>query len=294
MRSAVLFVFLTGVFFSYDVIAQEDLHDLFSEDSPESIYTIATFKSTRIINGQSVELVPASEMIFTVSHHFGKVNSGLKEFFGLDQSTVRLGLEYGIKDWLGINLGRSSFNKMVDGSVKVRVLRQQTGAKQIPLSAVFYSSVNINTMPWMHPQLDERFIHRIIYAHQLLLSRKFTSDFSLQIMPTLIHYNLVALESDHNDIPAIGIGGRYKFFPRFAVNAEYYFVPASYRKTDTDQSLSIGFDIETGGHVFQLFLTNSMAIYDPGFIAETYGKWSNADIYFGFNITRVFTLKKGF
>lgn len=280
--------------FTMGATAQEDLQNLFEDDNPETFYAFATFKSTRIINGQSVEMVPSSEMIFTVSHHFGRVNSGIKEFFGLDQSTVRIGLEYGVNDWLGVEIGRSSFNKMVDGSLKLRFLRQQTGARNFPFTAVLYSSMNINTMAWSEPDRDNLFRHRVSYAHKLLLARKFTSDFSVQLTPALIHYNLVEMEGDHNDVPVLGIGGRYKIFPRWAVNAEYFYIPASYRKTDSDLSMSIGFDIETGGHVFQLFLTNSMPLYDPGYISETYGKWTKGDIYFGFNITRVFTLKKSF
>jgi hypothetical protein len=272
------------------LIAQDDLQDLFGDDPETANYATATFKTTRIILGQSVELPPSGEMIFVVSHHFGKINTGIKEFFGLDQSTVRLGLEYGLHDRVGLSIGRSSYNKMVDGGFKVQLLRQQVGVKTIPVTAVLYSSVNIKTAPWGDPERDYRFVHRMAYAHQLLIARKFSSNLSVQLTPTLVHFNLVPLKSDHNDIPALGIGGRYKILPRLTLNGEYYYIPGKFRKVDSDPSLSIGFDLETGGHVFQLFFSNSYPIYDPGFIAETYGKWSKGDVYFGFNITRVFTL----
>ncbi len=272
--------------------AQDDLQGMLGDDQPVKNYTIATFKSTRIINGQSVELAPAGEMIFTVSHHFGKINGGLKEYFGLDESTIRMGFEYGVNDWLGLGIGRSGFNKVVDGSVKIRLLRQQTGKKNIPLTAIWYSAVNVTTADFEDNNKEYRFVHRLAYAHQLLLARKFTSNLSVQLSPTFIHFNLVTLETDPNNIPALGAGFRYKLMPRFTVNGEYYYIPDKYRIKDTDPSFSIGVDVETGGHVFQLFLTNSMAIYDPGFIAETYGRWLKGDIYFGFNLTRVFTLVK--
>jgi len=271
-------------------MAQDDLQDLFGEEPAAKDYAIATFKTTRIILGQSVELPPSGEMIFVISHHFGKVNSGLKEFFGLDQSTVRLGLEYGLHNRVGLSIGRSSFNKMVDGGVKVSLLRQQKGASSIPVTAVLYSSMNIKTIPWSIPEYDYLFAHRISYVHQLLIARKFNANLSLQIAPTLVHYNLVSLKTDYNDIPAVGFGGRFKILPRLTINGEYYYIPEKFRNADSDPSLSVGFDLETGGHVFQLFFTNSYAIYDPGFIAETYGKWGKGDVYFGFNITRVFTL----
>jgi hypothetical protein len=270
----------------------EDLQSLFDDAPATPDYAIATFKSTRIINGQSVEMTPTNEMIFTVSHHFGRINSGIKEFFGLDQSTVRLGLEYGLTDWLTLEAGRSSFNKMVDGSLKFRLLRQQTGKKNIPFTLLWYSSANISTSPWPDLERDYLFAHRIAYVHQLLIARKFSSNLSFQITPGMVHYNLVPLEKAYNTIPVLGLGGRYKILPRLALNAEYIYVPSRFKRPDTDASLSLGFDVETGGHVFQLFLTNSMAMYDPGFLTETFGKWSKGDIYFGFNITRVFTLTR--
>jgi hypothetical protein len=270
--------------------AQDEPQNL-SDEEDEIRYAYAVFKSTRIINGQSVEIAPKGEMILTISHHFGRINSGISNFFGLDQSTVRLGLEYGITDRIGISIGRSSFNKMVDGGLKVRLIRQQAGAKRFPVTMVWYSSANVKTLPWSHPEREYLFAHRIAYAHQLLIARKFSPDFSLQVTPSVIHYNLVPLASDYNSIPSLGVGGRYKLLPRLTINTEYFYIPKKYRKPETDLSFSLGMDIETGGHVFQLFFTNSMAIYDPGFIAETTGKWGKGDVFFGFNITRVFTLK---
>ncbi len=282
-------IFIVAVRFSY---AQEgDLQQLLDDGKPQSNYTIATFKSTRIINSQSVEMTPPSELIFTVSHHFGSLNSGFDEFFGLDQSTIRLGFEYGINNWLTAGFGRSTYGKMFDGSLKFRLLRQQTGKRNIPLTVVYYSSANITIKPWPDDNNDYLFAHRLSYVHKLLIARKITSDLSLQITPALVHYNLVKSTADSNDILAIGFGGRYKILPRFTVNAEYFYVPANYRKDKTRPLLSLGVDIETGGHVFQLFLTNSFPIYDPGYITEVEGNWKKADIYLGFNITRVFSFR---
>jgi hypothetical protein len=293
MKKRVLLALAFAFCLMPSLTAQDDLQELFDDDSPTTNFTIATFKTTRVVLGQSVELPPGGELIFVVSHHFGKINSGVKEFFGLDHSTVRLGLEYGLHDRIGLGIGRSSFNKMVDGSIKVNILKQQTGARNIPLTAVFYSTVNIRTSPWVNTPAERDFLfaHRIAYAHQLLMARKFNANLSLQITPTLVHFNLVPLKTDHNSIPAVGVGGRYKILPRLTLNGEYFYIPSKFRFEGADPSLSVGFDLETGGHVFQLFLTNSYPIYDPGFIAETYGEWSKGDVYFGFNITRVFTLR---
>jgi hypothetical protein len=242
---------------------QSDLHSLLGNDEPETNYAIATFKSTRIINGQSVEMTPSREMIFTVSHHFGRINSGIKEFFGLDQSTVRLGLEYGLHDRITLGLGRSSFRKVVDGSVKILLIRQQTGTLNMPVSVVWYTSANVVTAPWANTEPDYLFAHRFAYAHQLLVARKFTSDLSLQLSPTWIHYNLVPTATDYNDLPVLGAGGRYKLLPRFTVNAEYFFIPQKFRKSDTDPSFSVGLIWRPAATCFNSFLPTAWPFTTP-------------------------------
>lgn len=290
MRS-ICYVLLLTSFLSipfFRISAQDT--DPFGEDSVMQNLTIATFKSIRVVNGQSVELAPEGEMIFTVSHHFGAVNGGLKQFFGLDQSTIRLGLDFSPFERFSVGIGRSSFNKTLDGSVKIKVLRQQSGKRNIPLTAVWYSSAALRTAPWPDPDREYLFSHRMAYTHQLLLARKFSSTFSFQVSGGLVHYNMVPLSTDYNNQPVLGLGARYKILPRLTLNGECFLVPEEYAFADTYPSLSLGFDLETGGHVFQLYFSNSMALYDHGFLAETAGRWTKGEIFFGFNITRVFSL----
>jgi hypothetical protein len=275
--------------------AQEDLMDILDNNTPPEInYTTATFKSTRVMNGHSVEKMPPGQLDFRISHRFGTLNSGPYEFFGLDQSNVHFGLEYGILNWLMVGIGRGTYEKTFDGFAKFTILRQSTGARVMPVSLSMLSSVAATSVKWSDPGRTNYFSSRLSYVAQLLVARKINQSFSVQLAPTFVHRNLVATELDPNDLYALGAGGRMKLTKRISFNAEYYYMinPRSYMSQNVHDPLSIGFDIETGGHVFQLIFTNSLAMIEKGFIGETTGSWLKGDVHFGFNISRVFTLKK--
>lgn len=274
---------------------QKELLDMLNQgDSAEINFVPATFKSTRIMNGHSVMRMPAGQLDFRISHRFGRVNSGAYEFFGLDQSSIHLSLEYGITDWLMVGAGRGSYEKTFDGFAKFTVLRQSTGAREIPVSVSVLSSIALASLKWPDAERTNYFSSRLSYVHQLLIARKFNPSFSLQLSPSFVHRNLVSTELVPNDIFSLGAGGRIKLSKRISFNAEYYYNlnTGSYTGFEYHNPLSLGFDIETGGHVFQLIFTNSVAMIEKSFIGETTGTWTNADIHFGFNISRVFTLKK--
>jgi hypothetical protein len=284
-----LFLILSQLLYS-----QEDLMELLNENAaPEINYTTATFKSTRIMNGHSVERMPEGQMDFRISHRFGTINSGIYELFGLDQSSIHFSLEYGIFDWLMIGAGRGTYEKTYDGFAKFTLLRQSSGARTIPVTLSVLSSVAATSLKWADPTRTNYFSSRLSYVHQILLARKISPSFSVQLSPTFVHRNMVATEFDPNDLYAIGTGGRIKLTRRISLNAEYYYCinPKEYMSLNVYNPLSAGFDIETGGHVFQLIFTNSVSMIEKGFIGETTGSWGRGDIHFGFNISRVFTLK---
>ncbi len=270
----------------------QDLLDLLGEDEPTTEFTYATFKTTRIINGHSVENPADGVLLFMISHRFGKLNSGAYDFFGLDQATIRLGFEYGIGERLSVGIGRSSYQKAYDGFVKYKILRQSSGDRTMPLTMTWFSSMDLFSLKWQDTERKNYFSSRMSFVHQLLLARKFSDKFSLQLSPTFIHKNLVLTEADDNDTFAMGVGGRLKLTQRVSVNAEYFYLMPGSVADNFVNPLSIGFDIETGGHVFQLHFTNTQPMFERGFITETRGKWTNGDIYFGFNLSRVFTIKK--
>jgi opacity protein-like surface antigen len=262
------------------------------KDSTVSVrdYTHLTFKTTRIVLGQSIENVNKGSLLFTVAHHFGRINQGGKEFFGLTTSTIRLGMDYGITDRLSAGFGISTYQKNLDGSVKFRILRQYTGEKNMPISVSYFGQAIITTAKWQYPTNSSYFSSRISYTNQILIARKFNKSLSLQLTPSFIHYNFVELKTDQNNVFDIGAGGRYKITKHTSVNIEYHYLLPGETANNFINSLSIGVDIETGGHVFQLFITNSQPLIDRGFIAETKGQWNKGGIYFGFNINRIFSI----
>jgi hypothetical protein len=281
---------LLGLGVSFNLLGQEDLLDMLEqEQEPTTEYTEATFKATRLINGHTIETRDQGTLIFLISHRFGVVNGGAYEFFGLDQASIRLGLEYAITDRLFVGAGRSSFEKTYDGFVKYKMLRQSFGIKNVPITMTWLSTMSIKTLK--DPTYNPGFSDRLAYVHQLMIARKFNSSFSLQVMPTFVHHNTIQPEDENNNQIALGVGGRIKLTNRVSLNLEYYhqFVRLN---PDTYNSIAIGFDIETGGHVFQLHLTNSTSMIEKGFITETSNNFFDGDIHFGFNISRTFQLAR--
>jgi len=274
----------------------QDLLDLLNETEEEPVeYAFATFKTTRLINGHSVETNSGKELLFLISHRFGRINGGASEFFGLDNATIRLGLEYGITDRLGVGVGRSSFEKLYDGFVKYKVLQQKSGAENFPVTVTLFGSVAIKTLEWPEPERENYFSSRMYYTFQTLIARKFSEGFSLQLSPTLVHRNLVDSLDDANDVFALGIGARQKITGSLSVNAEYFYVfpgqiSSPLNGETVQNALSVGLDLETGGHVFQLHMTNSRGMVEKLFVTESTGNWLDGDIHFGFNISRVFSL----
>lgn len=281
-------------FFHLQLIGQDDLLDGLEED--ETVYTFATFKGSRIINLHTNESVGKNNLEFRISHRFGEIGGGAYELFGLDQSTIRLGFEYGLTDWLTIGVGRSTYEKTVDGFTKFRILRQSKGISNMPVSVSYFSSFTANGLKWLDPSRDNLFSSRLAYVNQLIITRKFTKSFSMLLSPTIVHKNLVQTKDDQNTTFAIGVGGRIKITKRMSLTSEYiYRIPPAVRTSsysDYKDSFSVGFELETGGHVFQLQFSNSLPMIEKAFITETTGSWKDFGIHFGFNISREFTLIK--
>jgi hypothetical protein len=276
---------------SFQLFAQEDLLNLLNDTVPEKKQDVtATFKTTRLVSGQSLELHHGGVLNFVIQHRFGRVNGGGYEFFGLDQATIRLGLDMGISNRINVGIGRNSVNKVYDGFVKYKILKQKI--KGFPITLTGYSSMGIKTLKWADPERENYFSSRLYYTHQLLVGSRVSPSFSFQLTPTLVHRNLVDSTNINNDVFLIGIGARQKLSKRISINAEYFYIFPDQVASQFTNPLSIGFDIETGGHVFQLHFTNVQQMTDHGFLTETDGHWDNGDIHIGFNISRVFTLYK--
>ena len=293
MYSRVAFIFFL-LRITVALHSQSLLDELNAENSkqPDTIFTEATFKSTRIINGQSVETLGKKGLNLVISHRFGNINSGVHQFYGLDQSSIRLGLEYGLTNRIDIGIGRSRELELVDSYIKFKLLRQSSGAYIMPISITLYSSMTITAQKWIDPTLYYSFFDRFSYIHELIIARKFSEKFSLQLVPGLVHRNLTQTVKDKNILPYIGFAGRYKILNRILLSTEYYWVYPGLTNVKIYNSLSFGVDIETGGHVFQLHFSNSRGMNERIMIPENHNSWKNGDFGFGFNIIRHFNLKR--
>jgi hypothetical protein len=290
------------------IYAQDDLDKLLDEaekKDKKKEYIKAAFKATRVINLQSLEKKAPGALEFRIAHRFGPLNGGAYQLLGLDQATMRLSLEYGINRFVMAGFGRSTYEKTFDVYAKTTIFQQQKGVKNIPVSVLYYVNMAMNGLKWQEPDRVNYFSSRLSYVHQLIVGSKISESFSFQLSPTLIHKNIVPTNQDQNgsgffgrnNYYALGAAGRFKLSKRLAITAEYiYRIPPADQKAKSSapfhNSLSVGMDIETGGHVFQLHLTNSLPMFDRAFITETGQSWNNGGIHLGFNITRDFTIKK--
>lgn len=270
----------------------QGLKDMLGDDDKPH-YVTSTFKSTRIVTGQSVRTLAKGNLDFRMSHRFGSIEGGAYDIFGLDQAAARFAFDYGVTDDLMIGIGRTSVNKIYDGFIKYKIFKQEVG-KGMPITLAWNSLMEVSTVEKI--QDDYPFSGRVAYAHQLMIARKMSKALSIQLTPSIVHFNMVDDRDGENTRFALGTGFRYKISNRVSFNAEYYI---RINEDDLDlvasskpykNALSIGFDIETGGHVFQLHLSNSRNMTDASYIDRTTGDIGDGGIYFGFNFTRTFKL----
>ncbi|MBE8726000.1 DUF5777 family beta-barrel protein [Flavobacterium hungaricum] len=263
--------------------SQDDLLKDLDSTQVEDSYSAATFKALQLVTLQTTKMAAKKEFYFVVSHRFGSVKDGFDSFFGLDNATTKLGGIYGVTDWLSVSLSRHTLNKMYETGLKYRMMRQNAN---FPVDIVGYSVADINTFLEKEQYPGLEFKHRMTYVQQLLISRKVSEKLSLELVPSFIHKNLYnpAIENDNQF--SFGGGGRYKITKRLSVNLEYMH---NFNKPDFYKDpLSVGLDVETGGHVFQLIFTNSQSMSESGYLTNASGDWGKGDFFFGFNLYRVF------
>lgn len=289
-KSIILFAF------PFLMNAQDDL--LSEIDTTATNQTVASaFKSLKIVNLESTKLAAKGDFYFIVAHRFGFIDKGFDDFFGLDNANTQLKFLYGVNDWLTVHVGRSGFQETYDFAAKYRLFAQRENG--FPVTIVGFNSVAINSelKEENYPKLQ--FENRLSYVTQVLISRKFSEKLSLEIAPSVFHENTLRDLLDNNNaliLPnpqdntqfALGLGGRYKLTNRWSVNVDYAAHLNRASQSNYKNPLSIGVDLETGGHVFQMHFTNAQAMHETGYLGQTSGNWSKGEIAFGFNLVRVF------
>jgi hypothetical protein len=288
-------VFVLFYLINFISVAQEKTEDLLSllDDKPQKTFTTATFKTTRNTNFHTIEVVGKRCLDFRISHRFGDINSGAYNAWGIDGgANIRLGLEYSPDGRLMFGIGRTSSKKIADSFVKYKLLRQTTDNK-MPVTLTLFTSmfytfekVVINEVNKYQYPAD-----RMSFCNQIMVGRKFNSRFSFQLSAAMVHMNIVENITDKNDCYIAGAVTRFKFRNRQAITLEYGYRINKYSNTKYYNSFGIGYDLETGGHVFQINLTNSFGLTEDQYFMYTNSSWKNLGIRLGFNISRVFSLQ---
>ena len=282
MKFKILIIFLCFTCFGF---AQDDLLTEIDDEGESSTAVSSVFKGLKIINFESTKLVGKGGFYFVVSHRFGSVKNGFENLFGLDEAVTHLNFIYGLTEGINLSASRSSNQKIYELASKFRIIKQ---SERFPFSVVGYTSVLANTALSTDNLPKLEFKHRLSYVAQLLISRKVNNKLSLQFTPTFFHDNYVVNDFQDNSQYGLIFGGRYKIGKRWSFNLEYGTHLNRAKNSLYNNPLSLGFDLETGGHVFQLHFTNSQFMNANGVLGNSTGDWSEGDFYFGFNISRSF------
>ena len=290
MKKKILLLAIPLSIFVQISFAQDSLLDELGSDEKTTEYAKYSFKTNRIINMHSLENTAEGVLDYKISHRFGVIDEGIYDLFGMDAATLRMGFDYGITNDLTIGFNRNSVKKALDGFIKYRLLRQSTGKVNMPITLSLLTSIAVETQKWADQTRENYFSSRLFYTNQILIGRKFNDVFTLELAPTVVHRNLVTTKGEKNTVLAMGIGGRIRLNRRTTFNAEYIYVLPNQLGDAYKNSLSIGVDIETGGHVFQLHFTNSTSMSEYSYITQTEKNWGKNAVRFGFNVSRVFTI----
>lgn len=293
-----IFTLFLAAFTCLASFAQDELLDELEENITSNRAVTAAFKGLKVVNLESTKLAGHKDLYFVVAHRFGTVKNGIDDFFGLDQAVTQLKLIYGLTPWLNLGVARSSLQKTYGLHIKYSLFKQQTVGN--PFNVVGYNLLTINTGLDKDLFNNLNFKDRLTYTSQLLVSSKISEKLSLLLAPTFIHENLATrsvinnadgttsiFDEDNNQF-ALGFGGRYKLTKRWSINLDYGWHLNRNSNSNFKNPFSVGFDLETGGHVFQLHFTNAQAMFEDGFLVRGAGDWSDGDFFFGFNLSRVF------
>lgn len=297
-RKFIVCLFIVSGCLSVNGIHAQDTSGLLglvnSDQSKTTQYVTGAYPSTRVIMQQSLENLAPGTMDFRILHRFGLLKDGSSDFFGLDNAYFRLGFDFGVTKDLMVGIGRSTADKEYDGFIKYRILHQSTGYHVMPVtvSLVVGMTAVSQDISQAAGKVNPPFADRIAYTYQVIIGRKFNENLTLQVSPTMVYRNLVTAAADNNNLYALGFGGRMKITHRLSLTADYFYDLNNYAGSGRYNALAVGVDIETGGHTFQLHVTNATGMNERAVIADTNYSWGKGEIAFGFNLSRIFSLRK--
>lgn len=281
---------IIGILISLIVVqgySQDDdlLNSLEAEIMEEPEYIIPAFKAMKIGNLQSTKVAKKKDLYMYVSHRFGTLQDGVSTFFGLDNANTKIQMIYGLSNHIQLGLSRESLRRTYAGSLKLKHLEQGSNGG---VNVSSYFTVNINTLLSKQQYPLMKHWDRYSYTSQLLVSKRFTKKLSLEIAPSYVRQNLVLEPFQSHEQIVVGLGGRYKISNRVSLNMDYAVNLSRAEESVYNDPFTIGVDLETGGHVFQLLFSNAQSSNEPGFLSNAEGSWAEGDVFFGFNIVRTF------
>ncbi|HXB41029.1 MAG TPA: DUF5777 family beta-barrel protein [Bacteroidia bacterium] len=300
------YFFLALIFFGVNSFAQDlDLLNMVdSAGKPQKEFVSATFKSTRNINFHTSEILPARSLDLRISHRFGPLSSGGYNAWGIDgPANLMISLEYSYNGRWMVGAMRSFYEKMGTAFFKWKMIRQAKGGGS-PVSVTYFGGVYNTFIKDPYLGQPDKFYNmnwdRVSFVNQLIVARKWNSRISTQIGGAYVHYNLVGAANGLTKNDCIVLTGvlRIKYTKRQAIIFEYgYRLDQNYGAAGTKyyDTFGLGWEIETGGHVFQIFAVNSFGIMENQYLIKTDSDWSSMGVRIGFNITRIFSVggKKG-
>lgn len=280
------FYFFLFLFFPVFIFSQDDLiKDLESSSSVDKKVN-SSFEALKIINIESTKIAGNKEFYLLIAHRFSSVKNGFDDLFGLDGATIKFSFFYGVNDWLQIGFARSKFRKTYDVNAKYRLVSQVYDG--FPFTITGFNSVAINSSLKKADLPNLSFANRLTYLSELLISKKFNDNISLQIAPIFIHENLVKNSNQSNSQFAFSLAGSFRVSDSWSITTEYTPLFNRVSNSDFNNALSLGLDWQVGGHVFQLMFTNSQQLNDTHYVTNATGDWAKGDVFFGFNLYRVF------
>lgn len=283
---------LTGLLFlgCIHVSMSQDLLDILKQEQQDSLGTITpTFKMTRIAFGHSTEVRNKNVLEVFTSSRFWNLPTERSQNFIADKMSTRIALEYGVLDRLTFGVGGTTFDGLFDAYLKYKVASQKKGTQPFPVTLTLFQNASYNSSGIPNPAIADDFSDRTSFTSQLLISRKVSSDFSLQVSPTYVHKSLALAETDNTNFFAIGFGARYKLGPHLSIVSEYYKVLNPVDSFDTYGPFALGANWELGDILLQFMLTNAVHMVEDSFITQTKNNFNfrNPNLNFGFNATYV-------
>jgi len=285
MMNKFYFFVITLLFGCFTFGQNSLLNEISAESDYENTFQMPAFKAMKVVNNQSTKLAGKGDLYLYVGHRFGAIKGGIGSLFGLDYANTKIEMLYGLFSEVQVGFSRESFKKTYNLHVKYAIKKQTSS---FPVSIVGYNSINLDTSldENVYPNLN--YNERYVYISQLLVSRRFSDNFSLQLSPSVIKHNFLTTQAKTDYNYVLNTGSRLKISKRSSFNIDYSYHLNRLKNSIEKNVLSVGVDMETGGHVFQLLFSNTQASDEAGVLTGAEGDWLKGDVFFGFNILRVF------